>query len=98
MVRKAAERMAVNTPIQGTEADMIKKAMIQVHELIEAEYKGKISMLLQVHDELLFEVEPALIKEVTPKIKKIMENTITLSVPIIADAKHGLDWETMKPV
>jgi DNA polymerase-1 len=98
MIRKSAERMAVNTPIQGTEADMIKKAMIQVHQLLNMEYTGKISMLLQVHDELLFEVEPDIITEVTPKITKIMENTIKLSVPIIADAKHGLDWETMKPV
>lgn len=98
MIRKAAERMAINTPIQGTEADMIKLAMIQVHELLEKNYAGRVTMLLQVHDELLFEAEPKLIAEVTPKIIKIMENVIKLSVPVIADAKRGANWENMKAI
>ncbi len=96
MVRKSAERMAINTPIQGTEADMIKLAMIRVHDLIEEKYKGRISLLLQVHDELLFEAEPAVIKTAVPEIIKIMENVIKLSVPVIADAKQGVNWENMK--
>lgn len=98
MIRKAAERMAINTPIQGTGADMIKAAMIKVHELLAAEYAGRVTLLLQVHDELLFETEPKLIAEVAPKIREIMESVIKLSVPIVADAKRGLDWETMKPL
>ncbi len=98
MIRKAAERMAINTPIQGTGADMIKAAMIKVHEMLTAEYAGRVSLLLQVHDELLLEAEPALIAEVAPKIQSIMENVIKLSVPVVADAKRGLDWETMKPI
>ncbi len=98
MVRKAAERMAVNTPIQGTGADMIKAAMIKVHEMLVANYPTTVSLLLQVHDELLFEADPSVIAEVTPKIKAIMQNVITLSVPVVADAKHGLDWEDMKPL
>lgn len=98
MIRKAAERMAINAPIQGTEADMIKQAMIEIKELIDKEYKGKLSLLLQVHDELLFEAEPKIITEAAPKIKKIMEGVIKLSVPVIVDAKVGDNWEVMKPL
>ena len=98
MIRKSAERMAVNTPIQGTEADMIKAAMIKVKELIDEGYRDKVTLLLQVHDELVFEVDPTIIKEITPKIKKIMEGVIKLSVPIIVDGKHGKNWIDMKPV
>ena len=75
---------------------MIKLAMIRVHDLIEEKYKGRISLLLQVHDELLFEAEPAVIKTAVPEIIKIMENVIKLSVPVIADAKQGVNWENMK--
>jgi DNA polymerase-1 len=98
MIRKSAERMAVNTPIQGTEADMIKAAMIKVKELIDKEYQGRVTLLLQVHDELVFEIDPKIIKEITPKIQKIMEGVIKLSVPIIVDGKHGKNWIDMKPV
>lgn len=98
MIRKSAERMAINTPIQGTEADMIKLAMIEIKKFIDTEYKGKLALLLQVHDELVFETDPKIIKEITPKIKKIMENVIKLSVPITVDAKHGENWIDMKPV
>ncbi len=95
MIRKSAERMAINAPIQGSAADLIKLAMIEVKKMIDKEYSGKLSLLLQVHDELLFEAEPKIIKEITPKIKKIMEGVIKLSVPIIAEAKLGDNWETM---
>lgn len=98
MIRKGAERMAINTPIQGTEADMIKTAMIKVKDLIDTEYQGRVALLLQVHDELVFEVDPKVIKEVTPKIQKIMEGVIKLSIPVIVDAKHGKNWIDMKPV
>lgn len=98
MVRKSAERMAVNAPIQGTAADLIKLAMIEIHTFIQKNYSDKISLLLQVHDELVFEVEPTIIEEITPKIKKIMENVIKLSVPITVDAKRGKNWVEMKTI
>ena len=106
MVRKAAERMAVNTPLQGTAADMIKIAMIEVASLIKREFKSNIPelnplecpvrMILTVHDELIFEIKNNLVKEVTPKIKKIMETVIKLKVPIIVDVKTGKNWGELK--
>lgn len=93
MVRKGAERMAINTPIQGTAADMIKTAMIQIQVLIKKNFKNnEIRMLLQVHDELIFEVKDNLATEIAPQIKKIMENVIKLTVPIVVDVKVGKSW------
>jgi len=92
-VRKAAERMAINTPLQGTAADMIKVAMIQVHELIKQQYaQGEVKMLLQVHDELLFEIKRDIVEKVVPELKKIMENVLQLKVPVIVDSKMGESW------
>ncbi|MCK5061268.1 DNA polymerase I [Candidatus Parcubacteria bacterium] len=105
MVRKAAERMAVNTPLQGTAADMIKSAMIKAESLINREYGAKnklnplecpVRMILTVHDELVFEIKNSLVKEVVPKIKKIMEEVIKLKVPIVVDVKIGKNWGEMK--
>ena len=94
-IRKAAERMAVNTPIQGTAADLIKKAMIEVF----AKIKDKDArMLLQVHDELIFEIREDLISKYIPIIKEIMEKAITLDVPIIVDAKVGENWGEMDKI
>lgn len=96
MVRKSAERMAINAPLQGTAADMIKAAMIKVREIISETYKnGEVKMLLQVHDELLFEVQDEAIKEAAIKIKNIMEGIIKLKVPIVVDAKYGDNWGEM---
>lgn len=96
-VRRGAERMAINTPLQGTAADMIKAAMIRVQELLVKKYgKEKIKMLLQVHDELLFEVKEDLIDEAVKEIKQIMENVIKLKVPVIAEVKIGENWGEMK--
>jgi len=93
-VRRAAERMAINTPIQGTAADMIKLAMINIfHEL---KNQKDIHLLLQIHDELIFEIKPDKIKQYSSKIKEIMEQTIKLSVPIIVDQKEGLNWGQLK--
>lgn len=96
MIRKAAERMAINAPIQGTAADLIKLAMIEINTVLKKDYQEGVSLLLQVHDELLFEVEPKLIKKMTPIIKNMMESVIKLAVPIIVDVKHGKNWEEMK--
>ena len=88
MIRSMGERMALNTPIQGSSADILKKAMIEIDECFEKR-KLKSKMLLQVHDELIFNVvldEVDIVKEI---VKNIMENTITLSVPLIVDMNTG---------
>ena len=96
-VRSQAERMAINMPIQGLEADIVKKAMIEVNNWIQkGGYDDKIRMLLQVHDELLFEVKENLVKEAASKIMELMEGVIKLKVPIIAEAKVGDNWGELK--
>ncbi|MDD4412234.1 MAG: DNA polymerase I [Patescibacteria group bacterium] len=97
-VRRAAERMAVNTPLQGTAADMIKKAMIEVDAFLQTGYNDKVKMILQVHDELVFELSEKLVPEVTKQIKQIMENVIEADVPILVEAKVGPNWEEMKMI
>ena len=89
MVRKGAERMAVNTPLQGTAADMIKIAMIQIFEQIKDK---DIKMLLQVHDELIFEIPEKKVEKYAEKIKEIMENVIKLKVPVVVDVAIGDNW------
>ncbi|MDO8743359.1 MAG: DNA polymerase I [Candidatus Azambacteria bacterium] len=97
MLRSQAERMAINMPIQGLEADIMKKAMITVDDWIQKENYGEdLKMLLQVHDELLFEVKEDLVKKTAPKIIKLMEGAIKLKVPIIAEAKVGDNWAKLK--
>ncbi len=93
MIKKAAERMAINTPIQGTAADILKLAMIEVYKKIKDEVD--IKMLLQVHDELVFEVVEEKAEEYAKQIKEIMEKVIKLKVPIIADVKVGENWGEM---
>ncbi len=98
-VRKAAERMAINTPLQGTAADMIKIAMIKIANLSELKTsvsESEVKMLLQVHDELLFEVKEKKVKEVAKRIKDIMEKVIRLKVPIVVDVSMGDNWGEMK--
>lgn len=96
-VRKEAERMAVNAPLQGTAADLIKRAMIKIHdELKLGEKNTDVKMLLQVHDELLFEIKKEKMASVIPTIKAIMEETPEFDVPIVVDVKHGKNWDDMK--
>lgn len=91
-IRSEAERMAINTPIQGSAADLIKKAMIQIHNrLREKELESK--MLLQVHDELVFEVPEKELEQVMPLIKDEMESVYPLSVPLKVDIKKGRSWD-----
>jgi DNA polymerase-1 len=94
--RKAAERMAVNTPLQGTAADLIKKAMIDIFALMKD--KTEIRMLLQVHDELIFEVETDKAHVWAKKIAAIMEDGVKLKVPITVSAKSGKNWGELKPL
>jgi len=90
-VRSMAERTAINTPIQGTAADMIKVAMIRVfHRLRERGLHAR--MLLQVHDELVFEVPEAERKRVPPIVREAMEGVMPLDVPLKVDVQAGADW------
>jgi DNA polymerase-1 len=94
LVKKAAERTAVNTPIQGSAADIIKMAMNTVY----SRYKDRddIKMLLQVHDELIFSVKKDKLETYAQEIKEIMENVCKLSIPLIADIKTGKSWGDLK--
>jgi len=98
MMAKGAERSAINAPIQGTAADMIKIAMIKIDQMIEKEYKDKVKMNLQVHDELVFELDKSLVSELIAKVRPMMENVLKLSVPIVVDAKIGENWEEMERI
>ena len=91
VVRQFEERVAINMPIQGTAADMIKLAMINIqNELLKL--KTKTKMVLQVHDELLFDAHKDEIDKLLPIIKKLMENAFPLKVPIVVDAGVGNNW------
>ena len=93
MRRKAAERAAINAPMQGTAADIIKKAMLLVDEWIEQEGNGRVTLLMQVHDELVFEVDESCLSEIESKVQELMESAADLHVPLVAEAGHGDNWE-----
>ena len=93
MRRKAAERAAINAPMQGTAADIIKKAMLLVDEWIQAEGAGRVKLLMQVHDELVFEVEESALTEIESKVQELMESAAELDVPLVAEAGHGDNWD-----
>ncbi len=102
-IRASAERMAVNAPIQGTQADIIKLAMKEIADYIEKKkYSDDVRMILQVHDELVFEVKEGLVDEVVKKVKEIMEGVLPESeahgVPIVAEANVGDNWGEMERV
>ncbi|VXB17836.1 DNA polymerase I [Flavobacterium sp. 9AF] len=91
VVRGGAERNAVNAPIQGSAADIIKLAMINIHKRLKNE-KWQSKMLLQVHDELVFDVHNSELEKIQPMIKQEMENAFTLEVPLIVDLGLGKNW------
>jgi len=94
-IREAAERMAINMPVQGTSADIIKKAMVNIYrEMLKRRLKSK--MLLQVHDELVFEVTEAEMDEMRHLIPDLMVNAIKLSIPLKVDCKLGRNWGEME--
>ena len=97
-VAKAAERMAVNTPLQGSAADLIKLAMIQTEEYLSGERSCECRMLLQVHDELVFEVKKEKVAEYATQIKKIMEEIVKLKVPVLVDIEVGENWGELRRV
>jgi DNA polymerase-1 len=91
VARNAAERMAMNAPVQGTASDMIKIAMVRVQAALDAQ-RLRARMLLQVHDELLFEAPPAEVEAVEALARSIMEAALPLAVPVVVDVKSGADW------
>lgn len=96
-LRNFGERTAMNTPIQGSAADIIKLAMVNIHrELAEHGFKSK--MLLQVHDELIFESPPDEIDRLRELVKHCMENALLLDVPLVVDIKIGQNWYDVKKV
>jgi len=102
-IRAQAERMAINAPIQGTQADIIRIAMNQIYAYLHKENKADlVRMLLQVHDELVFEIRDDVIKEEVPKIIGIMKNIFagydTHGIPINVDVAVGLNWAEMKDI
>ena len=91
VARGAAERMAMNAPVQGTASDMIKIAMVRVHEALRT--RGlQARMLLQVHDELLFEAPLEEVETVRGLAREVMEAALPLDVPVVVDVKVGTDW------
>jgi len=91
VVSQAEERIAINMPIQGSAADMIKIAMINIHKELQKR-KIKTKMVLQVHDELLFDAHKDEVDELKPVIKKLMESALPLNVPVIVDVGTGNNW------
>jgi len=94
IVRQEAERSAINTPLQGTAADIIKAAMLQV----ESALKGanlSAAMLLQIHDELLFEVPRAELADTIRMVRRVMEGIVRLKVPLTVDLQVGENWGEM---
>lgn len=96
-VKSQAERMAINMPVQGTAADLMKLAMIVVYQRL-TEVSSRARMLLQVHDELLLEVPEKEVADVARFVRETMEHVERMDVPIIVDAKAGIHWEEMTPI
>ncbi|QOW53731.1 MULTISPECIES: DNA polymerase I [Acinetobacter] len=90
MVRKAAERAAINAPLQGSAADIIKMAMVEVDKMLP---RHQAKMLLQVHDELVFEVDANVTDELAPKLAEVMQSVIELSVPLVVEVGKGQNWD-----
>jgi DNA polymerase-1 len=100
-IKAAAERMAINAPIQGTAADIVRIAMVKIAEHIKNEkLEDKVHMLLQIHDELVFEVKEGEVESVVPALKALMESSLegkeTFGVPIVAEVKVGHNWRDME--
>ena len=96
-IRQREEREAINAPIQGTAADIIKIAMLRLPDEIRKAGLGA-RMLLQVHDELIFEVPEAELSQTAERVRDVMENAYTLDIPISTEAKVGLSWGTMEKI
>lgn len=93
MRRQAAERAAINAPMQGTAADIIKKAMIAIHQWINQDTQGEITLIMQVHDELVFEVDEAQAETLKTKVCDLMAQAASLDVTLLAEAGIGDNWD-----
>ncbi|AEA01725.1 MULTISPECIES: DNA polymerase I [Aerococcus] len=94
-VRSFAERTAMNSPIQGTAADIIKVAMVEMDQALK-EHQLQANLLLQVHDELIFEVAKEDLEDLAALVKDVMENAVSLDVPLIVDSNYGSTWYDAK--
>jgi DNA polymerase-1 len=92
MRRQGAERQAINAPMQGTAADLIKMAMIAVQAWLEREMLAT-KLVMQVHDELVFEVPEAELERVKPEVERLMMGVAKLDVPLLVEAGVGANWE-----
>ena len=90
--RAAAERIAMNTPVQGTAADLIKMAMIAVHRRLKSDFPRAV-LLLQVHDELVLEVPEEQLDEISAALVEEMQGVYTLGVPLLVETGHGRTWD-----
>ncbi len=90
--RQAAERAAINAPMQGTAADLIKLAMIAVHQWL-VDHKFKSRLIMQVHDELVLEVPEAELERVKTEVPKLMSDVAKLEVPLLVDVGVGPNWD-----
>lgn len=105
-IRQAAERAALNMPIQGTNADIVKLAMSSVYEYLKKEFhveslglnKKEVRLILQVHDELVFEVKSDIQESVTQELKKRMEQVVVLAAPLVVDIAIGPNWADLKKI
>lgn len=93
MRRKAAERAAINAPMQGTAAGIIKRAMIEVDAWLQGQEKPLVRAIMQVHDELVFEVHESVIEEASQRIRQLMEGSMALAVPLKVDVGVGMNWD-----
>jgi DNA polymerase-1 len=91
-IRSAAERTAINAPIQGTAADILKVAMIDIAKWIDKE-NAPVKIIMQVHDELVFEVNKSFVEEANSKISELMANCFKLDVPLLVDIGVGDNWD-----
>jgi DNA polymerase-1 len=91
--RKAAERAAINAPMQGTAADIIKKAMLRVSDWLNTQSRDDVKLLMQVHDELVFEVSCEKVTQFSETICQLMSEAAKLDVPLLVEADHGENWE-----
>ena len=96
-IREGAERIAINAPIQGTAADIIKIAMLRIHRQLPPSLRG-MEMILQIHDELLFELPRELVPEAAQRVREIMEQAYPLSVPLSVSIGSGPNWQDLTEV
>lgn len=101
-VRASAERMAINAPLQGTQSDIIKIAMTRIHDAFKKKYPGRAAIVLQIHDELIFEVQEDSLPEVAETVREIMEGVLTKEelngIPILVSGEAGKNWGELQPL